>query len=826
MASSVRDALRSLARDRGFSALAVVLFALTSGATASLFALVDAVLLQPSPFADRAHTVVIWQRDTARATPVVEVALGQADAWRGSASAFESLGVFGSVNVAVSLIDGETRTRASSSWVSAQFFEAAGVAAGRGRVLDASDETGKLPRAVVISEALWRSYFGADPNVIGRLLRLQLRVAASPASVEIVGVMPPGFEFPRGADLWLPAAPMVRSVAQPDPDNPSDVAWYLDNYNVFYAVGRLRAGIDGLQAQQQLDSAILADRGRPTGSATNAVVTPIEDYIIGRTKPVLWLMFTGALLMLVLACSSVAGLQVFRAARKDRAIAIQLALGASRTQLIRTSLYESGVLAGAGALAGMAVAWGLTRALIGIAPGEVPGLAAASVSQPPVLVIVVVLAGVTGVLSGVWPALFVARVDAGRTLTSGARTAMHPRERLAQRLVVGWQVTAAVILLTGASLFARSVQQLDQTPLGFDAEGLFSVNLQPSASTLDGWDQFFEALQERVEALPHTRGAGAIALRPLSGPIGRDSIPVLEEQAGLGPDAPWRQNPRANLESVTPGYFKAVGARLLAGRDFTRADVASVTNVVIVGASTAARFWPGRDPIGELMLVPTQRSPGSLERPGWQTVVGVVDDVRYRGITDPRLDVYLPSRQSTIRVSDFLVRTASPLVQVAEEVQRISRELDPGVVVGEAVGMEDVIARETAPWRFALRVLTAFGILAAVLAAVGLLGLVSLVVTMQRRELGIRAALGATPRRLRTHVLAETFSTAVVATGVGVLVVVSLGQVIETLLVGTPVRDPGVIAGAAAATLALGLLACLPPAGRAAAVDPVEAMRG
>jgi putative ABC transport system permease protein len=825
MGPDLRHALRSLVRDRGLSALAVVLLALTTGATASLLALVDAVLWQPSPFADRARTVVVWQRDASRATPVVEVAYGQAESWRRGTSAFASLGVFSSVNVAVAMIDGTARTRASSSWVSPAFFDAAGVKARLGRVLDDSDEAGSVPGSVVISDAVWRAYFNASPDAVGQRVRLQLSAAASPSSLEIVGVMPAGFEFPGETDLWLPAAPMIRSIARPDPKDPAAVAWYLANYNVFYAVGRLRGGVGAPQARHELASLIRADRDRPTGAASDAVVTPVEDFIVGHTKPVLWLMFAGAVLMLVLACSSVAGLQVFRAARQDRAIAIQLALGASRAGLMRASVYESAVLAGAGACAALAVAWALTRALVAMAPADVPGLAAVNIGRPTVVLVVLALAAITGVLTGLWPALFVSRVDAARTLTSGARTAMHPRERFLQRLVVGWQVTAAVVLLTGAALFMKSVQQLDRTPLGFDADGLVSINLQPSASTLEGWDHFFEALQDRVRALPHVRDAGAVALRPLSGPVGNDSLPVMKWQEGLGPDAPWRQNPRANLEAVTPGYFATIGSRLLAGRDFTPADVAAVPNVVIVGASMAAHFWPGRSPVGELMLVPTQRAPGSIEQPRWQTVVGVVDDVRYRGITDPRLDVYLPSRQSTIRIRDLLVRTSDSLSQIASDVRQIARELDRGVVLGEVVALREVVAHQTAPWRFAMRVLTGFGVLAAALSAVGLLGLVSLVVAMRQRELGIRAALGATPARLRAHVLAETFRPAVAGTVMGVLVVAAIGGAIDTLLVGARARDPLLIAGVAIATLAVGLAGCVRPTRRAAAIDPAEAMR-
>jgi predicted permease len=394
-----------------------------------------------------------------------------------------------------------------------------------------------------------------------------------------------------------------------------------------------------------------------------------------------------------------------------------------------------------------------------------------------------------------------------------------------QRLVVGWQVAAAVVLLAGAALFLRSVQRLDRTPLGFDANGLVSVELEPSAGSVDGRDQFFDALQDRVKALPLVRDASAIALRPLSGPIGNDSIPVLEGQEGLGPDAPWRKNPRANLQSVTPGYFGTIGARLVAGRDFTRNDVAAAANVLIIGVATATRFWPGQNPIGARMLVPTQRLPGSLEQPRWQTVVGVVEDVRYRGITDPRLDVYLPAAQSTIRVRDLLIRTTSAPAQAVADVLRIARETDPGVVAGDVAVLEDVVARETAPWRFAMRVLTAFGILAAILAASGLVGLVSLVVTLRRRELAIRAAIGATPARLRAHVLSEAMSIAGGAALAGVLLAMSLGQLVAGFLVDTPPNDPLSFAGAIVTTLSLGIGASLWPASRAAASDPGEALR-
>ena len=826
MKSDLRDAFRSLTRDRGFACVAVVLLALTGGATTAVYAVVDAVLLQPMALRSQERTVVIWQRDSARGTPVVEVALGEVGKWREHATSFDALGVFGSVNFSLSLIDGDSRTRLRSSWVSAPFFEIVGIGPQLGRVLDANDEAGNQSRVAVISDGFWKQHFGSDRRVVGRIIRVQEGGESSQRALEVVGVMPPGFDFPRGVDLWLPAAPGIRASAMPDPTNPDDVAWYLDHLRVFYALGRLREGASATQAEQELGRLIRqVEKDSPMGAPPEAVVTAIDDYLVGPAKPVLWTMFAGAVVMVLLACSSVAGLHLFRAARQDRAIAIQLALGATRSRLIRRSLVESAIIASAGAFGAVGIAWLATRALVLAAPLDVPRLATANVGAPAVLAVMVSLATLTALLSGVWPAVFIGHVDAGRTLTTGARTAMHPRERLFQRGVVGWQVAVAVVLLSGAALFVRSVQHLDGTPLGFLADGLVSVDLQPSATGMDGWDQIYDALRTRTEGLPHVMSTGAVSMRPLLGPIGSDTIPALKGQEGMGADAPWRRNARANLQSVTPGYFRTLGTRLLAGRDFTPDDRAASPNVVIVSASAAGRYWPGRNPIGELILVATQRTPGSVEQPRWQTVVGVVEDVRYRGITDPRLDLYLPAAQSTNRVQYLLVRTTATPAQVAADVRAIAHDLDSAVDVGETSAMTDVVMRETAPWRFAMRVLIAFGILAAALATAGLVGLVGLAVTLRRRELGIRAALGATPGRLRLHVLTETAWTAATATMVGMLAAVIIWRLADGLLVDTPPHDPLSIAGAGLLTFLAGIVGCMVPAARAAATDPAEGLR-
>jgi predicted permease len=822
-AHELRHAIRSLVRSRRISLTAVCLFAVTIGVTTAIYAVVDAVMLRPIDMRAPDRTVVIWQRDDARDTPVVEAAYGEIDAWRRNARSFEALGVFSSVNWSLSLIDGESRTRLAYAAVSAPFFDVVGIAPALGRVLESSDEAGSEPRTAVISDQLWRQRFGASPRIIGAVVRLQEDIESPVRSIEVVGVMPPAFDFPRGTQLWIPAAPSLRAFEQ---RAGRDANQYLESLRVFYALGRLRQDAVPAQASEELSTiAKRPGQQNPAGDVSRVVVTPVNAYLQGPARPALWTMLGGALLMVLLACSSIAGLQVFRAAISDHALAVHMALGAERRSLIARAALEGFLLAFAGFIGAIVLAAVTTDWLVSTAPLDVPRLDRTRLINYPAALFMVGLTAIVGVLASLWPALFVGRIDAGRTLTTGARTVMHPRERRLQRIVVGWQVAVAVVLLAGAALFVRSVQALDRADIGFRADGLLSLDVEPSLKEIERWDAFYDGLLSRTGELSGVANAGAVYLRPLSGPIGNDTIPVLFGQEGWGENAPWRRNPRANTESVTPGYFRTLGIPLLRGRDVAPTDVAAAPNVVIVSASAAARYWPGQDPIGQRIVVATLRAPGGREELRWQTVVGVVGDVRYRGLLDPRLDIYLPAAQSTMRVKHLLIRTTGPAEPIIARVRAIARELDPGVHLGEVVLMSDALARESAPWRFAMRVLVFFGGLAAALATIGLIGIVWLVVVMRRRELGIRAALGASPNQLRAHVLRDALWTTSAATIVGVLGALAVGRVLEGFLVGTSAHDPLSLAGAAAVTVCAGGIGCLLAAQGAARTGPAEALR-
>ena len=823
MPSEVRHAIRSLYQDSRASFLAIMLLALTIGVTTAVYAVVEAVILGPNAMDAPDRTVVAWQRDDARSTPVVEAALGEVDTWRRYSISFDTLGVFSSVNWTLSLVDGDARARVAYAAVSSSFFDVVGTRPAFGRTLSAADDGDSEPRTVVLSDGFWRERFRRPTRRSS---------VASSASRTI---------------LKVPYAPS-RSLALCPPPSTSLAVRDCGSR-------RRRVCADSLGGRKTTPMRSCPDSecsmrsgGCGRGSSGTSLPGSWSDSPATRAKQCGW----GSDRCHRHACERLSpGPGTTRAvdhagrSAPDDAAGVQQRRGVATVSVCSTrprprgaigpgrhtdtadrrALLESAVLAAAGALCAIGIAWAAITLLVSTAPLDVPRLAQASMVARPVLLGMLGLATFAGVLGGVWPAVFIGRIDTARTLSSGSRAVMHPRERRLQSVVVGWQVAAAVVLLSGAALFVRSVQNLDRTALGFRAESLTSVEVQPSIKELERWDNFFTTLLTRLEDQSDVESAAAVYLRPLSGPIGNDTTPVLAGQEGLGPEAPWRRNARANLESVTPGTFSTLGTRILTGRDFAVTDVATAPNVVIVSASAAERYWPGRDPIGQPIVVAAQREPGRRDELRWQTVVGVVEDVRYSGLTDPRLDVYLPSTQSTMRVKHLMVRTSAPTDRIATIVRAVARELDPGVQIGEVVMMTDAVARESAPWRFAMRVLSLFGGLAAVLATVALVGVISLVVALREKELAVRAALGASPRQLRTHVLERAVWITGAATAVGLVGAFAFGRAVAGLLVATAPHDPLSLGGAALVTLCAGAVGCVLPARRAGAVAPMAALR-
>jgi predicted permease len=553
------------------------------------------------------------------------------------------------------------------------------------------------------------------------------------------------------------------------------------------------------------------------------VVTPIAAHLLGPARPVLWTLFGGATLMLLIVCANVAGLQVSRTTARRRALGIRAALGASNGRLVRQTFVESALITALALSGAVLVTMLSARALVLLAPAGVPRVDTVTILDGWVLAFGVVAAFTTVLLSGVWPALVAARLDTVQALAHGGSLSADPRGRRVQRGVVLAQVAVSLALIAGAALFARTVRALDQTALGFNPVNLLALTISPSVSDLTRWRAFYEALEIHAAAVPNVTAVGSVYLRPLSGPIGLESQPIFPGQMPEDVKT-WGLNPFLNLETVTPGYFRAIGIRIVRGRAFTANDIAASPGAVIVGESTARRLWPGRDPLGQRMRNDSYRAAAGRQGE-WQTVIGVAQDVRYRGLTDVRLDLYMPAAQSDQHVQFLMVRTRGNPAEVTAAIRDRARAIDPLASVSDATIMSDVVASESAPWRFMVQVFAGFAALAVTAAAIGLGAVITLAVATRRRELGIRAALGADRARLRAAVINEGLWLIAGGTALGLVLALALGRAVGALLVGVQPHDAIALGVAATLVSGIGLVACWWPAQRAANANPMDTLR-
>lgn len=818
-ADLLHDAWRSLVHDRRFCATAVGLLAVAIGAVTAVYAIAAAVVMRPFPFTAQDRIVVIWQTDTHRGVPVVEIAYGEMTDWRARSRSFAQMAVVGSVNWSLTLT-GTSPEQIPMAAVSSSFFEVLGASPLLGHAFGATDEDGMMPRRMVISYGLWTRRFGRDPAVIGRAVSVRFDAGNPPVPVEITGVMPREFDYPRQADAWVPAAPLMRGGAS----DSGGIEKVMAGLRVFFVLGRLRDGVSRASATRELTQVMRsADRGG-VAPAEAIMLIPIARYLLGPAEPVLWTLLAGAVLMLLIACANVAGLQVSRAMRRERALSIRVALGASDRDLVASSLGETVILTAAALVGAIAVAVIAVRGLLSMAPAGVPRIDAVRLFSLPVLAWCAAVTVGTLVLCGFWPALRARRVDAVRVLAHGTAFTIDRRGRRAQRAIVIAQIGIAVMLLSGMGLFVRMVRGLDHAVLGFDPSHLVVANVTPATHDLTRWSAFYDTLLARLEAVPDFEGVGAMSLRPLSGPIGWDTQPMYPGQNPRDPRT-LAANPYLNLEVVAPGYFKTMGIRLIEGRLFSAADRATAPGVAIVSDRAARRIWPGRSAVGQRLFDGPSADVTSGQPIPWQTVIGVVETVRYRGLDDVRFDIYRPAAQADIGVQQVVVRTRLTPDAAAAAVRAVATSIDSAARVSDMVRMDDVVAAESAPWRFLMRVFLGFAALAGGLAVVGLGAVVALTASARRRELAIRAALGADRTRLRVAMLRDALPMLTFGTALGVFASVALGRAVQHALVGVLPTDPVALTGAFIAASAAGLLAIWVPAARAARVDPLESLR-
>ena len=796
------------------------MLAVAIGAVTAIFSIADAVLLRPIPVTDPDRVVLLWGRDEARAQSIVEVSLADVRAWREGQKSLTAIEVFGSVNW------GELRITApgepfgaTMNVVSAGFFDVLGARPMLGRTFRQEEDLPDAPRTIVLSGDLWRRRFAADPDIVGKVLTVGQGKDAKP--FEVIGVMPPDFRIPSGAEVWIAIGPALAEAAK-------ESNWKADGVRAMYGVARLKPGATLHNVVAELSTIARNEEIRQGAlkSAMVVVATPLLTHVLGPARPALFAIAGAAAMLLLIGCANAAGLLLVQSASRRREVAVRLALGARRWQIVRQRLCESLLLSLLAGIIGVGLAYLGFDAIVGLAPIEVPRLDQASIDVRALLftfAVSIVTAVVVGLLPG-WEYSSGNLTQALQQRSEGGTTASaSPRLR---KMLVAAQIAAAVMLLTGAGLFTRSFVALLRLDLGFDPNNVLTFHLNVPESSYAAREKrwrLIEAVIDRARRLPDAVAAGAIYLRPFAhGSIGMDTGVIVEGQP-LNAESSSR-NPILNWEVVTADYFRSMDIHLLQGRTFNDLDNEKAPPVVIVSQAMAGRLWPGQNAVGHRILA--YGAPGDDKHPGWQTVVGVVESARYREVTTPRFDVYLPYRQAPNDVQHFMLRVSGDPVAVVPQLKAAVTAIAPDVRVEGISTMDQIVGRVLAPWRFSAVVVTAFSIMALTFAAVGLAALVAYAVTQRTREIGVRVALGAQGRDVVSLLVKESLWMTLGGLAVGIITSWTLRRSVASMLFGITPEDGATFGGVIMLLSAVALLAAYLPARRAARIDPAVALRG
>ena len=811
----LRYAARVLRKDRSFTVIAVVTLALGIGASTTVFSVVDAVLLRPLPYPAVERLVFPWRIPP----PSIDVGASEipwgrvefltfADETRW----FEHLGAF--LGAAFNLTGAGEPARFDGARVSAGFLPALGVSPRLGRVFHPDEDQPGHEFEVILGDRLWRDRFSADPAIVGRTVNL------NGAPHTIVGVMPAEFVFPqatgmpgsftlpRETALWVPLAlsrgPRVRG-------EPSELA----------VIGRLKPGATVARAQAELDLfANRMDRELPQGKGWfNSRVTPMTRQLAGETRRPLLLLFGAVAVVLLIACANVANLVLTRSIGRTREFSMRAALGAPRSRLARQLITESLLLAVAGGSAGIAIAyWGVAFARA-FGPVTVPRLADARI-DPLVLLFAVVVSLISGVLFGLAPVWSAASSQLLPSLKDGGhRAGQGVRGSRLRSVLLVTEVALALVLTIASGLLVRTFTHLVAVDPGFSPDHVLTFELTLPSSSYSEIDQVvttYRAVLQKLQAVSGVQSAGIGETVPMGG-AGESTGLRIPERPVTGDLAP----PYANYTILSPGYLRAVGTPVLQGRDFMDADTADSMPVAIVNAAMAKKYWPGQDVLGKQVGLPIR---------GFNmTIVGMVANVKHLSIREePGPEIYVPFTQRpwpSMLTMHVAVRTKAMPASMTEPVRAAIRSVDSNLPIASVATLDTIVDEALAQPRFSMLLVGGFGVVALLLACVGLYGAVSYSVTSRTQEIGVRIALGAPRRRVFELVLGQCLRITGLGIAVGLALALILLRLIAGFLYGVEATDPATFAALSMLLLAVALLACYLPARRAASVDPLTAIR-
>ena len=805
---NLRGTTRMWLKRPGFTVLAVLMLALGIGTNTAIFSVIHAVLLRPLPFAEQERLVVAWKKDAVAYNPLVEMAFAEFKDWQMQSRSFEGMAVMPTIVLGAGYVltgHGDP-VQVESSKVSGRFFDLLGVEAALGRVFNESDDVVNGPKAAVLSDQLWRERFGSDPNIIGRSITL------TEQSFNVIGVMPSKFDFPKGADIWVP----FQAVAWP-PMLENRQAGFLQ------VVGKLKAGVTLTQAEAELNTIIArvaAEHPETKAEGQSVVLKPLTEYLFGNARPALWALLGATGLLLLIGAANVTNLLLVQASVRRREFAVRAALGAGPWQIARQLLCESSMLAGCGGLTGVVLAYWLIDLLVWAAPADIPRIETVRLDAN-VLLFTLLVTLVTASLAGLAPALTAARVNLSEVLSEGSTklTGGGSGKRFRGLLVVA-EIAITVVLLIGSGLILRSFLNLSRVDLGFDPRNVLTMQLRLAGAKygkVEARRDFYRRLIERLESEPGVLAASAVLMRPLDGEVGWETHFAMPGQSS----EEVAKNPVANFTVITPHYFRTFGIPLKAGRDFSDFDTADKQPVAIINETMARRMIAvGVDPVGQGIQLDPDDSQAPLA-----TIIGIVGDVRHREFEDQRYSIYCPNTQTGHVLNHFAVRIGSEPAGFVSTVRRIIAAIDPTQVATSVATTEQQVAAHLARPRFSALLLNWLSGLAVLLAAAGIYGVVAYSVAQRNKELGIRLALGAHTKDILKLIIVENLKLIGAGVVIGLICAAVLMRVLQRLLFGVTATDPLTFTLIPILLICVALLACWLPARRATKVDPMIALR-